>query len=99
MDCLAGMGAQAQEENDVMYPQEPQAREQKTPQARLAFTPEAIRPLILHVLAQHPAGLTPGAVASQLGLTTSLTATLRAMHREGLLRRMSAEIYAVAEKP
>jgi DNA-binding IclR family transcriptional regulator len=55
--------------------------------------------LILHVLAQHPAGLTPGAVASQLGLTTSLTATLQAMTREGLLRRISAEVYAVAENP
>jgi DNA-binding IclR family transcriptional regulator len=82
-----------------MNPQEPQARAQTTSPARLAPTPEAIRQLILHVLAQHPAGLTPGEVASQLGLTTSLTATLRAMHREGLLRRMSAGAYAVAEKP
>jgi hypothetical protein len=88
VDSMAGMDAPAQEEKDVMHPQEPQAREQKTPQARLAPTPDALRQLILHVLAQHPAGL-----------TTSLTATLRAMHREGLLRRMSVGVYAVAAKP
>jgi hypothetical protein len=82
-----------------MHPQEPQAGAPHTPQARLAPTPEELRQLILHVLAQHPAGLTPGAVASQLGLTTSLTATLQAMTREGLLRRISAEVYAVAENP
>lgn len=82
-----------------MPPQEPQAGAQQTPPARLASTPDTLRPLILHVLAQHPAGLTPGAIASQLGLTTSLTATLQAMARDGLLRRMSAEVYAVAERP
>src|SRR4029434_1959618 len=71
----------------------------KASSTRLAPTPEAIRQLILHVLAQHPAGLTPGEVASQLGLTTSLTATLRAMHREGLIRRVSAGVYAGAAKP
>ena len=69
------------------------------PQARLASTPEALRQLILDVLAQHPAGLTPGAVASQLGLTTSLIGTLQAMTRDGLLQRVSAEVYAVAENP
>ena len=83
----------------MMHPREPQAGAQNTPQASLALTPEALRQLILHVLAQHPAGLTPGEIASQLGLTTSLTATLRAMSREGLLRRMSTEVYALAEKP
>jgi DNA-binding IclR family transcriptional regulator len=82
-----------------MSPQEPQAGAQTTSPARLAPTSEALRQLILHVLAQHPAGLTPGEVASQLGLTTSLSATLRAMHHEGLLRRMRAGAYAVAEKP
>jgi hypothetical protein len=71
---------------------------QQTPQARLASPPDAIRPLLLLVLAQYPAGLPPDAVASQLGLTTSLTATRRAMTRNGLLRRRSAEVYAVAEK-
>ena len=96
---MASMGSLAQEDKDNMPPREPQADAQYMPQARLAPTPEALRPLILDVLAQHPAGLTPGAVASQLGLTTSLTATLRAMTREGLLRRMSAEIYVVAENP
>jgi predicted transcriptional regulator len=93
------MGSQAQEEKDGMHSRESQAGAQKTPQARLTLTPEAIRQLILHVLTQHPAGLTPGAVASQLGLTTSLIATLRAMTREGLIRQISAEVYAVADKP
>jgi hypothetical protein len=82
-----------------MNSREPQAGVPQTPQARLAPPPEVLRPLILHVLAQHPAGLTPGAIASQLGLTTSLTATLRDMTRAGLLRRISAEVYAVAENP
>jgi hypothetical protein len=98
-DSLAGMDVPTQEDKDVMHPREPQAGAQKTPQARLAPTPEALRQLILDVLAQHPAGLTPGAVASQLGLTTSLTGTLQAMTREGLLRRVSTEVYAVAENP
>jgi hypothetical protein len=93
------MGSPAQEEKDGMHSREPQAGVQTTPPVRLVPTPEALRSLILHVLAPHPAGLTPGAVASQLGLTTSLTATLRAMTREGLLRRVSAEVYAVADKP
>jgi hypothetical protein len=93
------MGPPAQEEKDGMPPRESQAGSQQTPQVRRAPSPDAIRPLILHVLAQHPAGLTPGAVASQLGLTTSLTATLRAMARDGLIRRRSAEVYAVADKP
>jgi hypothetical protein len=30
---------------------------------------------------------------------TSLTATLQAMTREGLLRQVSAEVYAAAETP
>jgi DNA-binding IclR family transcriptional regulator len=99
VDSLAGIYTQLQEDKDDMPPREPQAGAPHTPQARLAPTPEALRQLILDVLAQHPAGLTPGAVASQLGLTTSLTATLQAMTREGLLRRISAEVYAVAENP
>jgi hypothetical protein len=87
---LAADEQQPREDKDVMHSREPQTR--------LAPTPEALRRLILHVLAQHPAGLTPGEVASQLGLTTSLTATLRAMTRDGLLRRMRAEVYAIAEQ-
>jgi hypothetical protein len=98
-DSLARMGFSAQEDKDGMPPRKPQAGAQQALLARLAPTPEALRQLILHILAQHPAGLTPGAVASQLGLTTSLTATLQAMTREGLLRRMSTEVYAVVEKP
>jgi hypothetical protein len=34
---------------------------------------------VLRILGQHPAGLTPGGIASQLGLTTSLTHLLQAM--------------------
>jgi len=50
---------------------------------------------VLRVLAQHPAGLAPGEIASQLGLTTSLTRLLRTMAREGLVRRVAPEVYAV----
>ena len=59
----------------------------REPRARFAPTPEALRQWILHVLAQHPAGLTPGAVASQLGLTTSLTATLQLALVYGVVSR------------
>jgi DNA-binding IclR family transcriptional regulator len=48
---------------------------------------------ILRVLAQHPAGLTPGEIASQLGLTTSLTRMLRTMAQAGLVQRVTAELY------
>ena len=82
-----------------MPPREPQVEAPHAPQAPLAPTPEALQQLILRVLAQHPAGLTPGAIASQLGLTTSLTATLQAMTRTGLLRQVSAEVYTVAQTP
>jgi hypothetical protein len=34
---------------------------------------EPLRQQVLHILEQHPAGLTPGEIASQLALTTSLT--------------------------
>jgi DNA-binding IclR family transcriptional regulator len=50
---------------------------------------------IVRVLAQHPAGLTPGEIASQLGLTTSLTRLLHVMAQEGLVRRVTREVYAV----
>jgi hypothetical protein len=36
-----------------------------------------LRRQVLHILEQHPAGLTPGEIASQLGLTTSLTHLLQ----------------------
>jgi DNA-binding IclR family transcriptional regulator len=50
---------------------------------------------VLRVLAQHPAGLAPGEVASQLGLTTSLSRLLQTMAQEGLVRRVAPEVYAV----
>lgn len=48
---------------------------------------------VLRVLAQHPAGLTPGEIASQLGLTTPLTRVLRTMAHAGLVQRVTAERY------
>ena len=52
-----------------------------------------LRRQILGVLAQHPAGLTPGEIASQLGLTTSLARVLRTMAHAGLVQRVTAELY------
>ena len=37
--------------------------------------------------------LSPGEIASQLGLTTSLTPLLQAMAQEGLVERVTAETY------
>jgi DNA-binding IclR family transcriptional regulator len=56
-----------------------------------------IRPQILRVLAQHPAGLTPGEIASQLGLTAPLARILKVMEQEGLVRRVTSEVYAVRQ--
>ena len=53
---------------------------------------------ILRVLAQHPAGLAPGEIASQLGLTVSLTRVLRAMAQAGLVRRVAPEAYVVRQE-
>ena len=58
----------------------------------------SIQRQILRVLAQHPAGLTPGEIASQLGLTASLTAILKVMEQEGLVRCVTAEVYAVRQE-
>jgi DNA-binding IclR family transcriptional regulator len=49
------------------------------------------------VLAQHPAGLTPGEIASQLGLTTSLARLLQVMAQERLVQRITSEIYALID--
>jgi DNA-binding MarR family transcriptional regulator len=54
---------------------------------------ELLRQQVLRILGQHPAGLTPGEIASQLGLTTSLTHLLQSMARAGLVQRVTAEIY------
>jgi DNA-binding IclR family transcriptional regulator len=54
---------------------------------------EPLRQQVLHILGQHPAGLTPGEIASQLGLTTSLTHLLRTMDQAGLVERVRAETY------
>ena len=53
---------------------------------------------IRRVLAQHPAGLTPGEIASQLGRTTSLTRLLQTMAQEGLVRHVTGEVYAVIKE-
>ena len=52
-----------------------------------------LRRQVLRILGQHPAGLSPGELASQLGLTTSLTPLLQAMAQEGLVERVTAETY------
>ena len=54
---------------------------------------EPLRQQVLRILGQHPAGLTPGEIASQLGLTTSLTHLLQTMTRAGLIQRVTAETY------
>ena len=54
-------------------------------QATTAMRPrddEPLRRQVLRILEQHPAGLTPGEIASQLGLTTSLTHLLQTMAGE-----------------
>jgi DNA-binding MarR family transcriptional regulator len=54
---------------------------------------EHLRQQVLRILGQHPAGLTPGEIASQLGLTTSLTRLLQTMAQAGLVQRVTAETY------
>jgi DNA-binding IclR family transcriptional regulator len=65
-------------------------------QATTAMRPrddESLRRQVLRILEQHPAGLTPGEIASQLGLTTSLTHLLQSMAQAGLVQRVTAETY------
>jgi DNA-binding IclR family transcriptional regulator len=65
-------------------------------QATIAARPrddEPLRRQVLRILEQHPAGLTPGEIASQLGLTTSLTHLLQSMAQAGLVQRVTAETY------
>ena len=54
---------------------------------------EHLQQQVLRILSQHPAGLTPGEIASQLGLTTSLTRLLQTMAQAGLVQRVTAETY------
>ncbi len=54
---------------------------------------ELLRQQVLRILEQHPAGLAPGEIASQLGLTTSLTSLLQTMAQAGLVQRVTAETY------
>lgn len=54
---------------------------------------EPLRWQVLRILEQHPAGLTPGEIASQLGLTTSLTRLLQAVVQAGLVERVTSETY------
>ena len=54
---------------------------------------EPLRRQVLRILEQHPAGLTPGEIASQLGLTTSLMHLLQAMAQVGLVERVTSETY------
>jgi DNA-binding IclR family transcriptional regulator len=57
------------------------------------YDDEPLRRQVLRILEQHPAGLTPGEIASQLGLTTSLTRLLQAMAQAGLVERVASETY------
>jgi DNA-binding IclR family transcriptional regulator len=57
------------------------------------YDDEPLRQQVLRILEQHPAGLTPGEIASQLGLTTSLTTLLQTMAQAGLVQRVTAETY------
>ena len=56
----------------------------------LASLPEDQRQVIVM---RHLVGLSPGEIASQLGLTTSLTPLLQAMAQAGLVERVTAETY------
>ena len=65
-------------------------------QAATSTKPRDHEPLprqVLRILEQHPAGLTPDEIASQLGLTTSLTRLLQTMAQVGLVQRVTAETY------
>jgi DNA-binding MarR family transcriptional regulator len=54
---------------------------------------EPLRWQVLRILGQYPAGLAPGEIASQVGLTTSLTRLLQAMAQAGLVERVTSDTY------
>jgi hypothetical protein len=54
---------------------------------------EPLRQQVLRILGQHPVGLTPGEIASQWGLTTSLRRLLQTMAQARLVQRVTAEAY------
>jgi hypothetical protein len=57
----------------------------------------AMRQRIVELVRAHPHGLTPAEVRAYLGVTKDLGDTMRAMHRDGLLRRVEYGRYAVAQ--
>jgi hypothetical protein len=57
-----------------------------------------MRRRILAVLAAHPEGLHAQAIAQALDYGGDLGPTLRAMRRDGRVRRVKAGVYAVEEE-
>jgi small-conductance mechanosensitive channel len=71
---------------------------QQVQQRRLpAGDPHAMRQRIIALLAEHPEGLHHAQVAQALGVESTLGPTLRAMLRDGLVRRLGVGAYAEAE--
>ena len=63
---------------------------------RPADNPQSMRRQILEVLQAHPEGLHHTAIAQQLGVAGDLSATLRSMFRDRLVRRVGVGVYRVA---
>jgi hypothetical protein len=59
--------------------------------------PHAMRRRILAVLQANPAGLHHTVIAKEFGYTGDLGPTLRAMHRDQLVRRVREGVYGVTE--
>jgi hypothetical protein len=55
-----------------------------------------MRRRIVALLQEHPEGLSPAQTRDMLGLEKSLGSTMKAMARDGLLRRVTAGVYVVA---
>lgn len=55
-----------------------------------------IRRRIVALLQDHPEGLSPAQTRRALGIDKRLTSTMKAMHRDGILRRVAAGVYVVA---
>jgi DNA-binding IclR family transcriptional regulator len=51
------------------------------------------------LLREHPKGLSPSQVWSELGVTKTLTPTMATMLRDGLLRRVASGRYGLCEEP
>jgi hypothetical protein len=58
----------------------------------------AMRRRIVALLQDHPAGLTPAEMRARLGVERSLTDTVLAMRRDGLLQRVGRGRYVSTER-